>query len=176
MAKLDLFKEVWELALEQYKNAKNFKAFVKAVISTGQGFEDALERLRNWANLDEASGKWLDLLGQILNVKRNPLESDEEYKARLKELSHVETAGTGNYVIEQARIISGDNSPTLFEEQPCIFFVYTPLGSELSREQVQRTAPVGVLGLSGVALQTTTGQFLTTAKGKKLLASNKRGG
>lgn len=169
--KIDLFATAWELALEQYKDSPKLKALTKALIDNGQPFEDAAWRFARWADIGEAEGAWLDVLGSIRNLPRNPGESDGEYRDRLREKLKIDNAGTPDHAISVARDISGDAAPQYMEEAPATFFIYTPGGSQLSRKRARVLSPAGVLGLPGAAITLADGGFLATADGRKLLAA-----
>ena len=149
-----------------------------------QPLDDASIYLQNAMDMDEASGKWLDLIGSIAGVKRGYGESDTSYRDRIKN-EVVLNKGIPDAVIYSSALISGDPHPQYMDEAPATFFVYTgPVpstqhiltengdeilteggddieteavewdhgGSQLSRSQVRKLAPAGVLGLPGAAL------------------------
>lgn len=155
--KIDLFEKAWELALDQYQSSPKLKALIQAMVRNGQPFEDAAERLAKWADLNSAEGGWLDILGIIRNLSRNPGESDDDYRARLKEKMRVDNAGTPDNIIANAADISGDPNPQYMDEMPATFFVYTPDGLQIPRRRLQKLAPAGVLALPGAWLKTVDG-------------------
>lgn len=169
--KIDLFGTAWALSLEQYADSPKLKALVEAFIGNGQPFEDAIGRLTRWANLDEAEGAWLDILGGIKNLHRKPGESDKDYRDRLKVYLRVDDSGTPDNAVSNARDISGDPSPQYLDEAPATFFIYTPNGRQLPRKTLRALAPAGVLALPGAALKTVDADaFIVTAEGKRILA------
>lgn len=170
---IDLFEKAWELSLEQYRESPNLKALIKAIIDNGQPFENACGRFMEWADIDAAEGAWLDIIGKIRNLPRDPGESDKDYRDRLKEQIKTDNAGTPDNVIDNAHDISGDDSPQYMDEVPATFFVYTPGGRQIRRARLQRLAPAGVLALPGAAIDAGGGnrKRLATAGGKIILVA-----
>ena len=136
-----------------------------------QPLDDASIYLQNAMDMDGASGKWLDLIGSIAGVKRGYGESDTSYRDRIKN-EVVLNKGIPDAVIYSSALLSGDPHPQYMDEAPATFFVYDgpvyerhepegeepydelvkPAGRQLSRAQVRKLAPAGVLGLPGAAL------------------------
>ena len=90
------------------------------------------------------------------------------------------TSGTPDNVIYNAAILSGDPHPQYMDEAPATFFVYDgprPVGEgeweqgghQLSRSQVRKLAPAGVLGLPGAALRDAEDNYIVDADGKLIL-------
>lgn len=169
--KIDLFGTAWELAPDQYRDSPKLKALVKAAVGNGQPFEDAIARFARWADVSAAEGAWLDVLGSVRNVSRNPGETDKDYRDRFEASLLIDTAGTPDNVTTSASRLSGDPSPAYIDECPATFFVYTPGGFQLSRGTVRSLAPAGVLGLPGARVETAGGLALATADGRLILAA-----
>jgi hypothetical protein len=95
------------------------------------------------------------------------------------------TAGTPNNVIYNAAILSGDPRPQYMDEAPATFFLYTgprkdssqteaPYTADggahqLTRAQVRKLAPAGVLGLPGAAIRFADGSLMGDAEGRLML-------
>lgn len=156
----NLWDSVRGLLLTQYEESENLKAFIRVFVEALQGIEDSSDRLLNFADLDIADGRWLDLIGGIKNVNREPGESDDAFKGRLSIELGGTRAGTSAGVVDTAARLSGDPSPAYLDEAPGVFFVYTPNGQQIKRENVQRLAPAGVIGLPGAAIKMGDGSLL----------------
>lgn len=173
--KIDLFEKAWELALDQYQSSPKLKALIQAMVKNGQPFEDAIDRFTRWANIDEAEGEWLDILGSLRNFQREAGESDSDYRQRLKSDILVDNSGTPDNVIDNARELSGDEKPQYMDEDnpddplDVAFFVYTPNGRQILQAKVRKLAPAGVLGIAGAAVGQDDGSFLADADGKLFL-------
>lgn len=173
--------------LEQYKDSERWKACLKAVIDQMQIAEDASFELAHILDMEteQPTGKRLDWLASLLNIKRMYGESDADFFARFKSDLQKNNAGTPDNVIYAAAMISGDAHPQYLDEAPATFFVYTGPrpdgdggiaqgGSQLTRQQVKKMAPAGVLGLPGAAINADAGSagnesFLADYDGKIFL-------
>lgn len=165
-----LWDAVKELVLEQYKGSPNLVGLIRAVVEeSAQPLEDAAIDLHDALDLEKASGKWLDILGKLVCTSRNHGESDDDYRERVIVTAKETTAGTPDYAIKVAKILSGDTRPRYMDEAPATFFIYTPNGRQLKRAQVKKLAPTGVLGLPGAAIRLGNGKHWRGVDGKKIL-------
>ena len=145
-----LWNDIKELVLEQYRESHNFLELLKAVVEqTLQPLEENMFALQNGADINAASGEWLDILGKLIGTQRRVGESDESYRERLIIFAKKNNAATAPNVIENAVDFSRDPNPQYMDEAPATFFIYTPGGMQLKRDFVQGLAPAGVLGLPG---------------------------
>lgn len=148
-----------------------------------QPLDDAAVALQDVANVETAEGAWLDLIGKIAGVSRKIDETDENYRVRVRNALGFNNAGTPDGTIYSTALLSGDPHPQYFDEADCTFFVYTgprPVepnsetweegGRQLSRAQVRKMAPAGVLGLPGAAILDAEGNYITDAAGRLILA------
>lgn len=166
-----LWNSVKELVLEQYKGSPKYIATIKAIVDeTAQPLEDLADVLKNMLNVDVAEGGWLDIVGRLVGITRNTDESDEDFRKRIKAAAVENSAGTPDFVINVAKELSGDEQPQYMDEVAATFFVYTPDGRQLTRSEVDKTAPAGVLGLPGAAIQFADGTFMGDADDKIFLA------
>ena len=179
-----LWDAVKELVLEQYKGSPNLVGLIRAVVEeSAQPLEDAAIDLHDALDLEKASGKWLDILGKLVCTSRNPGESDDDYRERVIVTAKETTAGTPDYAIKVAKILSGDTRPRYMDEAPATFMIYTGPrpkepgsdeweqgGRQLTRQQVKKMAPAGVLGLPGAAIRLADGSLLGTTDKKLILA------
>lgn len=158
--------------LEQYKGSERWQACLKAVIDQIQTAEDAgieLSRVIEFKDVPPA-GAHLDWIASLVNFKRFNGESDEQFYRRFVSSRGKYRAGTPNGVIASASEMSGDPSPQYMDEAPATFFVYTPEGRKLKRDEVQKMAMTGVLGLPGAAIRLADGSLLCTTDRKLILA------
>lgn len=159
--------------LEQYKDSGKWQAMLKAVIDQMQIAEDAAAEFMTILDFksEVPTGDRLDFIAGLVNVTRFAGESDELFYTRFLTSLSVRNAGTPDNVIYNAAILSGDPHPQYMDEAPATFFVYDgprPVGEgeweqgghQLSRSQVRKLAPAGVLGLPGAVIQLADGSFL----------------
>ena len=160
--------------LEQYKESGRWQACLEAVVRKLQAVEDSAFSISKAIDFkaETPTGAKLDWVAGLINVKRFSGESDEAFFLRFVSMFGANTAGTPNNVIYNAAILSGDPHPQYMDEAPATFFVYDgpvyirhqpegeepydelvkPSGRQLSRSQLRKLAPAGVLGLPGAAL------------------------
>lgn len=171
--------------LEQYKESGRWQACLEAVVRKLQAVEDSAYSISKEIDFKEETptGAKLDWVAGLINVKRLSGESDQAFFLRFESMCGANTAGTPNNVIYNAAILSGDPKPQYFDEATATFFVYTgarPVepnsetweegGRQLSRAQVRKMAPAGVLGLPGAAILDAQGNYITDAAGRLILA------
>ena len=153
-----------------------WQAMLKAVVDQMQIGEDATDELSRILDFNgvHPTGGQLDWLAGLVNVKRYPGETDAHFFERFVNDLGRHNAGTPDGVIYSAAILSGDPRPQYIDEADCTFFVYTgrrPIigtdewergGRQLSRSQVRKMAPAGVLGLPAAAIRLDGGKLLGT--------------
>lgn len=173
--------------LEQYKDSEKWQAMLKAVIDQMQIAEDAAAEFMTVLDFQSEvpTGDRLDFIAGLVNVTRMAGESDGPFYTRFIASLGSHTAGTPDNVVYNAALLSGDSAPQYMDEAPATFFVYTgprkdasqteaPYtasggGHQLTRAQVQKLAPAGVLGIAGAAVGQGDGSFLADANGKLFL-------
>lgn len=168
--------------LEQYKESGRWQACLEAVVRKLQAVEDSAYSISKAIDFKEETptGAKLDWIAGLINVKRFSGESDEAFFQRFESMCGANTAGTPDNVIYNAAILSGDPHPQYMDEAPATFFVYDgprPVGEgeweqgghQLSRSQVRKLAPAGVLGLPGAALLDAEDNYIVDADGKLIL-------
>lgn len=149
------------------------QAVLKSVIDELlQPVDDASVDIGRLADVGQAEGEWLDILAKLAGMKRYYQESDRDFRVRVEAALASDNAGTPDNVIYNAAILSQDPAPQYMDEAPATFFVYDgpvyirhqpeggepydemvkPSGRQLSRSQLRKLAPAGVLGLPGAAL------------------------
>lgn len=162
-----------------------WQAMLKAVIDQMQIGEDATDELAHILDFNSAppTGGQLDWVAGLINVTRYPGETDAHFFERFVNDLGRHNAGTPDGTIYSTALLSGDPRPQYFDEADCTFFVYTgarPVepssetweegGRQLSRAQVRKMAPAGVLGLPGAAILDAQGNYITDAAGRLILA------
>lgn len=164
--------------LEQYKDSEKWQSFLKAVIDELQIGEDAANELSTMLDFrsETPTGYKLDWMAGLVNVTRMSGESDTSLFTRFVLSLGNRNSGTPDFVIMSAAILSGDSEPKYMDEAPATFLVYdgpayrtvngvkqwTQGGHQLTRMQVRKTAPAGVLGLPCAAIQLADGTLLGT--------------
>lgn len=162
--------------LEQYKESGRWQACLEAVVRKLQAVEDSAFSISKAIDFktETPTGAKLDWVAGLINVKRLSGESDQAFFLRFVSMCGANTAGTPDNVIYNAALLSGDTAPQYMDEAPATFIVYDgpvyerhepeteggepydelvkPAGRQLSRAQVRKLAPAGVLGLPGAAL------------------------
>lgn len=173
--------------LEQYKESGRWQSCLDAVVRKLQKVEDTAFSISKSIDFksETPTGEKLDWLAGLINVKRLSGESDQSFFLRFVSMCGANTAGTPDNVIYNAAILSGDPSPQYMDEAPATFFVYTgprkdssqteaPYtasggGHQLTRAQVRKLAPAGVLGLPGAAIRFADGSLMGDAEGSLML-------
>lgn len=173
--------------LEQYKESGRWQACLEAVVRKLQAVEDTAFSISKAIDFktETPTGEKLDWVAGLINVKRFSGESDEAFFLRFESMCGANTAGTPDNVIYNAAILSGDPRPQYMDEAPATFFVYTgprkdssqteaPYTADggahqLTRAQVRKLAPAGVLGLPGAAIRFADGSLMGDAEGRLML-------
>lgn len=178
---------VADYILEQYRDASNWKAILKSVIDKFTGIEEQIWKLAPILDFkcrvkeERPTGALLDFITGIKNVERNFGESDAAFYERFVAEVSSDNSGTPDNAIYNSAILAGDPKPQYMDEADCTFFVYTGRipdgnggltggGRQLSRSQVKKLAPCGVLGLPGAAIQFADGSYMGDARGRLILA------
>lgn len=173
--------------LEQYKESGRWQACLEAVVRKLQKVEDTAFSISKAIDFktETPTGEKLDWLAGLINVKRLSGESDQSFFLRFVSMCGANTAGTPNNVIYNAALLSGDTAPQYMDEAPATFFVYTgprkdssqteaPYtasggGHQMTRAQVRKLAPAGVLGIPGAAIRFADGSLMGDAEGRIML-------
>lgn len=71
-----------DLLIQRFKKPRRM-AVLAAILAEVQLFEDAAYDVLTKVNLDDGEGAQLDLIGKVINVRRNGL-SDSEYRLRMR--------------------------------------------------------------------------------------------
>lgn len=173
--------------LEQYKDSAKWQSMLKAVIDQMQIAEDAAAEFMTVLDFksEVPTGEKLDFIAGLVNVTRMPGETDSMFFTRFVTSLGYRRAGTPDFVINSAKFLAQDPSPQYMDEAPATFFVYTgprknasqteaPYTADggahqLTRAQVRKLAPAGVLGLPGAAIRFADGSLMGDAEGRLML-------
>lgn len=146
--------------LGQYKGLLNLQAVLEVSAGEAQAIETSLQDLFDKRDLDNATGAQLDVIGRILNSGRELLETDTDYRARLKLLILVyASGGTPEELIE---IFDRLTEPDFIEYRELVFAEFSlmainPTGSYSNqdvRNFILRAKPAGV-GATDIAFAST---------------------
>lgn len=122
---------VSDYILEQYKDAPNWKAILKAVVDKFSIIEDQVWKLAEILDFkcrlkqERPSGVLLDFIAGIVNLTRYQGESDADFYARFLSFVGDDSAGTPDNIIYNSAILSGDPEPQYIDEADATLFVYT---------------------------------------------------
>lgn len=176
--------------LEQYREADKWKAVLKSVVDKYTEVEENAWKLASVLDFKcrvketRPTGGLLDFIAGLVNIGRRNGETDADFYDRfLAELGR-NNAGTPDSVIYSSAYMSQDQVPQYMDEADATFFVYdgprkvagsSPAvadggGRQLSRFQVKRLSPSGVLGLPGAAIQLADGSLLGDYENRLILA------
>lgn len=173
---------VSDYILEQFRGAENWKAILKSIVDEYSCLEEEIWKLASVLDFkcrtkqERPSGKLLDFVAGLVNVTRMAGESDSSFYQRFILEIGRNNAGTPDGVIYPVALLSGDSEPKYMDEAPATFLVYdgpayrtvngvkqwTQGGHQLTRMQVRKTAPAGVLGLPCCAIGLDDGTVLGT--------------
>jgi hypothetical protein len=135
--------------IDQYKEKVNIEAIIDIYADMIQEVEGLLFDLLNNRSLSTASGKQLDLLGEILDEARSGLD-DSTYKVRLlNKVSQINSEGTAEDLINIYKILMQADSIQYGELYPAsvVLFAFgaTPIGtiSEIKKSLLS-AKPAGV--------------------------------
>ncbi|MCF0223820.1 MAG: hypothetical protein HUK20_06090 [Fibrobacter sp.] len=175
LEKLDFWKDVvCPSILEQYRGVSldsqkvlewgcnnRWQACLKSIIDKIKELDDAACDLPTFIDFsDMPTGKHLDWVAGLVNRKRNTGESDEDFFSRFIMGLGRGRAGSIPFLVDATKKLSNDNNPFYMEELPAVFFVYTPGGHQLKRQNVKDLSPCAVCGLPGAAIQFSDGSFM----------------
>lgn len=101
------------LLLSQFHDKPNINALVDALVSELQELENVLNNLQTVHTLEGAYGKWIDLIGEELDVSRGNY-NDNDYKTAIKIAMAKQTASASvDDILRIVSLITGDSSAQL---------------------------------------------------------------
>lgn len=167
----DHFERAISLLASQFREAPptvgltNFQKWIKVIVDMFQELDDQNYLLLTMRNLDTAEGVQLDGLGQILGLERQPDESDEDYRERLRfQIFINQSKGTPEEMIRVLTFLTKASKVWYSEVYPAMFQMTTngltfpdPV-SELI-EALHSVSPAGVQYVPVTAIYDSTSPF-----------------
>lgn len=166
----------------QYWGATKWDACLRAILAKWDGVETVAWDLAGVTDFmgflsDIPTGLRLDFVGGLIGLDRNLAESDADYYARLLLYVNDNLSGTAEYIIQQAKSITGSNAATTTyveenEEKPyrAKAFIATQTERQLTQGEADRIRPAGVrLFVGGFFKLAGSDSVLKTSDGKALL-------
>jgi hypothetical protein len=112
--------------LEQYKESPLINSLVEAFTFGLQDIEDIATQIRQFQNLDNATGATLDREGSIAGRTRVPGETDDIYREAIRnQIIQNLNEGTPNEVIDAARFFLGATDVFYGENYPAAVTLFT---------------------------------------------------
>jgi len=177
---------VTDSILEQYRDSPKWQGCLKAVIEQMGNLETVLSKLsaildfRDVKSGEDITINRLDFIASLLNLVRDEGEGNNSFLARFHRQVGSINSGTPENVIAASAIKSkydaiGNSEdlkvfPQYMDESPCVAFIYTPEGAQLSRSFVKSLGAAGTLVLPGAGLAMSDGKLLGTKDQKVILA------
>ncbi len=153
-----------QLLPEFLKNSENVKKIINAIMPEIQELHDAQKDVFSTVNILESTGSQLDdIFGNILDLDREPGQSDDEYRALLLAAAPKLSQGGEIIVVKNMfKSLTSASKITLIEYQPAMFMMTAEVDDLSSvniaflHEQLQQIRAAGVrmelaLALSGQA-------------------------
>lgn len=135
--------------IQQYKCADNLQEVIKSIVEQIQIIEDEVFVMFSRLDINNSSGKILDLIGEIIGQPRNGLE-DDFYRVFLSIKIGVNTSnGNPEKVIDIFKLLSNSSSVNLQEFYPAAIGLesdgnFENLDIQSVYELIQRIVPAGV--------------------------------
>lgn len=126
---LDVKGEALSRMISQYQDKPNFTKIITTLMKDFQEFEDSVWKLFSGAGVSTATGAQLDMMGELLAVKRYG-RADSTYRSRLQAaIIQYTSSGRWEQVLEGFRLLTGARS-TQGEELFPAKIVMTAIGAE----------------------------------------------
>lgn len=125
---LNVFGRTLAILASQFRDQKpdggltNLQKLIKILCEPAQELQDVLWQLKTERWLSTSIGQQLDELGIILGLPRNPGESDEDYRERLKFQIFINfSSGTPEEIIQAALFLTDSTYVRFFDVFPAFF-------------------------------------------------------
>lgn len=153
---LNVYERTLALLVSQFRDSRpdgslsNFQKLIRAISSSLQNVEDVNWELFSERWLNTAVGFQLDEIGVLLGLPRNPNESDESYRFRLRVQIFINIAkGTPEEQINLLRILTDASYIGYHELQPAAFQLETngtlfPDPWNSLNQSIKQISPAGV--------------------------------
>ena len=113
------------LLLSQFKDKPNINALVDALVSELQELEDVITDLQTVRTLEGAYGKWLDDIGEELEVMRGDY-ADNDYKTAIKiAMARQSVSATVDDILRIVALITGDTTAELRNDSHYLMELYS---------------------------------------------------
>ena len=144
---------------EQYKNSEKLLALVNSCMSQFDDLETAFFEILQALNLADAIGPALDYLGAIVGVKRNPGESDTQYRERIVSGLNLLNLPGPEALRMVIKFLTGVDSVGLFPNWPAEMYYVLDGGTDANLSNLEKNSMT-----SGASL--VRGTFLCAEEGE----------
>lgn len=144
---------------EQYKNSEKLLALVNSCMAQFDDLETAFFEILQSLNLADAIGPALDYLGAIVGVKRNPGESDTQYRERIVSGLNLLNLPGPEALRMVIKFLTGVDSVGLFPNWPAEMYYVLDGGTNANLSNLEKSSMT-----SGASL--VRGTFLCAEEGE----------
>lgn len=144
---------------EQYKNSEKLLALVNSCMAQFDDLETAFFEILQALNLADAIGPALDYLGAIVGVKRNPGESDTQYRERIVSGLNLLNLPGPEALRMVIKFLTGVDSVGLFPNWPAEMYYVLDGGTDANLSNLEKSSMT-----SGASL--VRGTFLCAEEGE----------
>lgn len=144
---------------EQYKNSEKLLALVNSCMAQFDDLETAFFEILQSLNLADAIGPALDYLGAIVGVKRNPGESDTQYRERIVSGLNLLNLPGPEALRMVIKFLTGVDSVGLFPNWPAEMYYVLDGGTDADLSNLEKSSMT-----SGASL--VRGTFLCAEEGE----------
>ena len=144
---------------EQYKNSEKLLALVNSCMAQFDDLETAFFEILQALNLADAIGPALDYLGAIVGVKRNPGESDTQYRERIVSGLNLLNLPGPEALRMVIKFLTGVDSVGLFPNWPAEMYYVLDGGTDANLSNLEKNSMT-----SGASL--VRGTFLCAEEGE----------
>ena len=144
---------------EQYKNSEKLLALVNSCMAQFDDLETAFFEILQALNLADAIGPALDYLGAIVGVKRNPGESDTQYRERIVSGLNLLNLPGPEALRMVIKFLTGVDSVGLFPNWPAEMYYVLDGGTDANLSNLEKNSMT-----SGASL--VRGTFLCMESGE----------
>jgi hypothetical protein len=143
----NLIMDAESLMLHQFSHSKKLNGLVKSMVMPFQEALDTLERLHYGRYIDEAQGRTLDVIGDIVDFPRSGM-SDEAYRIWLKVAILLNNGqGTARSIFDILQVLFGDKPKIQVDEYvPNVvmftFFQYPDVPTKTLFSIIRRAVPL----------------------------------
>lgn len=140
----DLEKDGLELLLYQFGDKPNINAFLSTFLADLEQLNNDTFDLVNGFNIDNATGIYLDYVGNLVGEYRNE-ESDEPYRRRIRiKILINNSKGTPNEILEILSVITETQNVRLWEHYPVFSMLYTDgnSGTIQTLNSIRQASPI----------------------------------